>query len=250
MVRLRSKLLEHTRVSIGLFIGFSLVVLLVVGVFVGRVLVKAWQIDQSRPEFREGVRVDVRQVGSVRQELLSLAVPADVGYAETGDGCHVASGALLLCSEKIRRVLSTIDAPVCGDPAEDVVLRSLPANRLPKRRLADTSAFWLERQGNGSNPGAGGPNEGVIVTRSAAGVIQITEGSPWPSGFLVNCSRDRRTYSLRTLMPDVLVGGSKYGELARVEFRLGTCMDRRHWPKIEALVDLIWSLDDYRSRGT
>ena len=51
-------------------------------------------------------------------------------------------------------------------------------------------------------------------------------------------------------MPDVLVGGSTYGELASVKFRRGTCMDQRHWPKIEALVDLIWSLDDYRSRGT
>lgn len=248
MLNIKRNILDFLKVIAGVFMALVALVFLGVGGLVGWVFVKAWHVEYSRPKFREGVSVYVDQVGWVRRELLSLPVPADVGYAETGDGCHVASGVLLLRSEKVRRVLSTIDDTVCN-PAEDPVLRSIPAERLPRESRFRASAFWLERQLDGAIPSRS-TSGALLVIGSAGGAIRIVEGDPWPNGFMINCSRDRKTYSLRTRLPDLLVGGSKYSELASVKFRRGSCMDRRHWPKIEALVDLIWSLEDYRPRET
>ncbi len=95
---------------------------------------------------------------------------------------------------------------------------------------------------------AGEPIKNLINSEAAAALIRTVEGEPWPKGFLINCSRDRKVYSLRVLLPNLIYGGSQFEEVANVRFRDGTCMDSQHWPKINALIDLIWSLDDYRRK--
>lgn len=234
-----------TRTLLRWFAAVLTLVLLLVGVTAGTVAVVVWRQQADLPEFREGVRVQVRNLVWVRRKLLSLPAPVDIGYAETGDGCHTASGALLLRSHRIRRVLTTIGTPVCRDRESDAVLQAILDYGLPKRPKLETSAYWIERVersvGLGTIDMIGQP----IESEAADGLIRIIKGDPWPDGFLINCSRDRKRYSLRALLPDPGFGGGQFQEIASVGFWRGTCMDERHWPKIEALVDLIWSLEDY-----
>ncbi|MGI9416148.1 MAG: hypothetical protein ACR2PM_20930 [Hyphomicrobiales bacterium] len=210
------------------------------------VMMWAGAFTDNRPEFREGVRINLSQASWVRVKLLSPAAPIEIGYAETGKGCHVASGALLLRSRKVRRVLSTIVHPVCGAPAKDKVLRSIAPDKLRRRGLSYTPAFWLERSGGApSNDALPGAAHSTVLQNT----VRVSEGRPWPKGFMINCDRDSSVYSLRTLFPDPFFGGSKFGSIATVRFRRGACMDPRHWPKIEALIDLIWSLETYKYRN-
>lgn len=243
-------LVKATKVLLRCFATVLVVKLLIVGVVVGSFAAIVWWDYVSAPTFREGVRVKASQVPFVRRELLSPRVPIEIGYAETGEGCHTASGALLLRSHKVRRVLTTIDVPVCSSRTEDEVLRSIPNDRFPTRAIFETSAFWLERAEYGVDQSSGDMAERSFEAQTTEGLVRIVEGDPWPQGFLINCSRDRSRYSLRALMPDPAFGGSRFGEVATVGFWRGTCMDERHWPKIDALVDLIWVLQDYRPDGT
>ena len=243
---IRTALSRAAKVLLWCFAAVLALILLIVGT----VTVVGWWEYSQLPEFRGGVRVRADRARFVRRDLLSPPVPTEIGYAETGDGCHIASGALLLRSHRVRRVLTTIDAPVCGERDADKVLQSIPDHRLPTRARFETSAFWLERIESGVDQGEGGSIVPAIESESAGGPVRIVAGDPWPHGFLINCSRDSGRYSLRARLPDPLFGGSRFGEIAGVGFWRGTCMDERHWPKIEALIDLIWSLEDYRSGGT
>lgn len=224
------------------------IILAVVAVFFVALLGIDWLRDLEKyASHGEGVSVRLPMAARVRDELISPSLPLEIGYAET-DACHAASGALLLRSTLVRRVLLTVDAPLCDDESQSGTLRIvLPENI--ERRTFGATGYWLERQDDAE------PSDRLAILGTAVepdagvGAIRLTQAQPWRTDFLINCSDDRNQYSLRTRFPDALFGGSRFEPIASVSFYWGNCLDPRHWPKIDALIDVLGSLASYKERG-